>query len=234
MSEQENQVSLPEIQHWPVENVKPYENNPRLNEDAVDGVVSSIKQFGFLVPITVDKDGVIITGHTRLLASQKLGLTTVPVIVATHLNDAQVAAFRLADNRLSENAKWDESKLSQELDYIKGMGFSLEFTGFSKEELDCLCGVVTADCLEGLDYEAVCGQVVEAEAKESLSVRVAAGNYNFRLSMEEFRLWEEKMLSEFGSAGEVVAFMRKSLRMDEAIAEAAAAAKSNATSEATA
>ena len=90
-----------------VANIVPYENNPRHNEDAVLGVKKSIEQFGFNVPIVVDTNLVIITGHTRLKAAIELGITQVPIIVATHLTDEQVQAYRIADNRVAENSKWD-------------------------------------------------------------------------------------------------------------------------------
>lgn len=96
----------------------PYENNPRNNDDAVDAVASSIKEFGFKVPIIVDKNNVIVAGHTRLKAAQKLGLEEVPVIVADDLTPEQVKAFRLADNKVGELATWDFSRLEEELTNI--------------------------------------------------------------------------------------------------------------------
>lgn len=93
----------------------PYANNPRVNDGAVDAVAASIKEFGFKVPIIVDSDGVIVTGHTRLKAAMKLGLKQVPVIVASDLSPEQVKAFRLADNRVAELAQWDLGKLDIEL-----------------------------------------------------------------------------------------------------------------------
>ena len=93
----------------------PYANNPRVNDGAVDAVAASIKEFGFKVPIVVDADGVIVTGHTRLKAAKKLGLKQVPVIVASDLSPEQVKAFRLADNRVAELAQWDIGKLNIEL-----------------------------------------------------------------------------------------------------------------------
>lgn len=93
----------------------PYANNPRVNDGAVDAVAASIKEFGFKVPIIVDADGVIVTGHTRLKAAMKLGLNQVPVIVASDLSSEQVKAFRLADNRVAELAQWDMGKLDIEL-----------------------------------------------------------------------------------------------------------------------
>lgn len=98
-----------------IEELSPYENNPRKNEGAVDPVANSIKEFGFKVPIIIDKDGTIITGHTRYLAAQKLGMTEVPCILADDLTPKQIKAFRLVDNKTSELAGWDFTKLDEEL-----------------------------------------------------------------------------------------------------------------------
>ena len=103
----------------------PYINNPRNNENAVDKVASSIKEFGFKVPIVIDKNNVIVNGHTRLLASKKLGLEEVPVIIADDLSDAQIKAFRIADNKVSEYATWDEELLKIELEQLEDMNFSM-------------------------------------------------------------------------------------------------------------
>lgn len=98
-----------------IEELKEYENNPRHNDGAVDAVAESIKQFGFKVPIVIDTDGVIIAGHTRRKAAEKLGLKTVPCIVADDLTPEQIKAFRLADNKTGELASWDFEKLEEEL-----------------------------------------------------------------------------------------------------------------------
>lgn len=98
--------------------LKPYANNPRLNDGAVDAVMASIKEFKFRVPIIIDKDGVIVAGHTRLKAAQKLGLKTVPCIVADDLTPEQIKAFRLADNKVGELAGWDFEKLDLELEEL--------------------------------------------------------------------------------------------------------------------
>lgn len=104
-----------EIVYKKVSEIKPYENNPRINDSAVDFVANSIRDFGFKVPIVVDKDNVIINGHTRYKASLKLGITEVPVIVADNLTEQQVKAFRLADNKSGEIATWDYELLEEEL-----------------------------------------------------------------------------------------------------------------------
>lgn len=97
----------------------PYENNPRRNEDAVQYVANSIKEFGFKVPIVIDKENVIVAGHTRALAAESLGMETVPVIVADDLTDEQIKAFRLADNKTAEMAGWDFEALELELGEIE-------------------------------------------------------------------------------------------------------------------
>ena len=113
-----------------LDEIKPYENNPRHNDNAVDAVANSIREFGFKVPLVVDSEGVIVAGHTRYKAAQKLGLQTVPCIIADDLTDEQVRAFRLADNKVGELATWDLDTLKVELDNIgeidlSGMGFDL-------------------------------------------------------------------------------------------------------------
>lgn len=97
----------------------PYVNNPRNNDQAVDAVASSIKNFGFKVPIVIDSKNEIINGHTRLKAAKKLGIEEVPVIVADDLTEDQIKAFRIADNKVAELADWDEELLLAELDMIE-------------------------------------------------------------------------------------------------------------------
>jgi site-specific DNA-methyltransferase (adenine-specific) len=103
----------------------PYINNPRNNENAIDKVASSIKEFGFKVPEVIDQDNVIVDGHTRVLASKKLGLKEIPCVVADDLSEAQIKAFRIADNKVSEYASWDEELLKLELEQLEDMNFSM-------------------------------------------------------------------------------------------------------------
>lgn len=98
-----------------IKDIRPYEHNPRNNDGAVDAVAASIREFGWQQPIVVDKDGVIIAGHTRYKAAKKLGLKEVPVVVAENLTEEHVRAYRLADNKTSELAEWDFSALEEEL-----------------------------------------------------------------------------------------------------------------------
>ena len=108
-----------QIEYIKLEQIKPYERNPRKNDEAVKYVKQSIKEFGFKVPIVLDKDNVIVAGHTRYKASKELGLKEVPCIHADDLNVEQIKAFRLADNKVSEFAEWDDSLLNLELDSLE-------------------------------------------------------------------------------------------------------------------
>jgi len=119
-----------------INDLKEYENNPRNNDEAVEPVANSIKEFGFKVPIIIDKDNVIIAGHTRLRAAKKLKLKTVPCIVADDLTEEQIRAFRLADNKVSEVATWDIDLLNIELDGILDIDMSLFDFNIDIEELE--------------------------------------------------------------------------------------------------
>lgn len=118
------------IVYMDMSEIHPYENNPRRNEKAVEAVANSIRQFGFKNPIILDKEYVIISGHTRRLAALKLGLKKVPCYIATDLTDEQVRAFRLADNRVASFATWDEEKLREEIKGIAG----IDMTDFGFKE----------------------------------------------------------------------------------------------------
>lgn len=117
-----------------IDEIKPYENNPRDNDDAVDAVANSIKEFGWQQPIVVDNEGVIIAGHTRYKAAQKLGLKHVPVVVADNLTPDQVKAYRLADNKTAELADWNMDLLNDELDQIR----DIDMSDFGFDDLDSL------------------------------------------------------------------------------------------------
>jgi DNA modification methylase len=123
-----------------VSDIRPYDNNPRDNDAAVEAVARSIQEFGFRQPIVVDAEGVIIVGHTRWKAAQKLGLETVPVHVATDMTPAQARAYRIADNKVADLATWDMELLPIELSELRGMDVDLEMLGFSGEELEKMLG----------------------------------------------------------------------------------------------
>jgi ParB family transcriptional regulator, chromosome partitioning protein len=119
----------------PISEIKPYKNNPRKNDEAALAVADSIKEYGFRVPLLIDKNNVVIAGHTRLKAALKLGMTELPCIIADDLTPAQVRAYRLMDNKAQEKSRWDEALLQQEFQELMGMGFDLTKTGFSNLEI---------------------------------------------------------------------------------------------------
>ncbi|MCL2119651.1 MAG: DNA modification methylase [Planctomycetaceae bacterium] len=130
-----------DVQIQPIESVRPYHNNPRVNDGAVDAVAASIREFGFRQPIVVDADGVIIAGHTRWKAAKKLGLKQIPVHVATDLTPGQVKAYRIADNKSGELATWDFEILPIELAELQEVGFDLDLLAFNEKELTQLLDV---------------------------------------------------------------------------------------------
>ena len=115
-----------------IDELKPYENNPRYNDDAVEYVAKSIEEFGFKVPIVIDKNGVIVAGHTRYKASLELGLEEVPCIVADDLTEEQIKAFRIVDNKVADYSIWDNVSLLKELEELEDLDI---FTGFKESEL---------------------------------------------------------------------------------------------------
>jgi DNA modification methylase len=129
-----------QVEMRPIGTIKPYDNNPRLNDAGVDAVATSIREFGFRQPVVVDEHGVIIVGHTRYKAAIKLGMETLPVHVALGLSPAQAKAYRIADNQTATLSQWDDGKLPIELTQLQAMDFDLNLTGFSADELMRLLG----------------------------------------------------------------------------------------------
>lgn len=123
------------IKYLPIDALKPYADNPRHNDNAVNAVAKSIEAYGFRQPIVVDEKHVIIVGHTRYKAALKLGLAKVPVHVAEGLSPEQAKAYRIADNQTASLATWDDDKLSNELLALQARGFDLELTGFAGDEV---------------------------------------------------------------------------------------------------
>ena len=124
------------IEHWPTAKLLPYVRNARTHsEEQVAQIAASIAEFGFTNPILAGSDGIIVAGHGRLAAAQKLGLEIVPVVVLDHLSQTQRRALVIADNRIAENAGWDDAMLRIELEALKLEGFELELTGFDVDDL---------------------------------------------------------------------------------------------------
>jgi DNA modification methylase len=140
-----------EVIDVPIEKVIPYARNPRKNEAAVAKTAASIKEFGWRQPIVVDKDYVIIAGHTRLLAARQLGYEWVPVHIAYDLNEAQIKAYRIADNRVAQEADWNYELLKLEIEELTDIDLDLSLLGFDLEELDAI--MVNTEAIDALPSE---------------------------------------------------------------------------------
>ena len=130
-----------EIKTIKISEIIPYDKNPRRNDRAAEIVEKSIKEFGFLVPIILDKNNEVVAGHTRIKAAEKLGIKEIPCIYATDLTKEQVKAFRIMDNKSHEYSRWDWKLLKEEFQELKDLNFDLELTGFSGPEIDWLLGL---------------------------------------------------------------------------------------------
>ena len=140
------------IEQWPTAKLLPYARNARTHsEDQVAQIAASIKEFGFTNPILAGSDGIIVAGHGRLAAAQKLGLERVPVVVLDHLSQTQRRALVIADNRIAENAGWDDAMLRIELEDLQLDGFDLDITGFTDEEIKALMPVEVTEGLTDPD-----------------------------------------------------------------------------------
>lgn len=153
------------VENRSVEELVPYEKNPRINKDAVGKVAKSIEKFGFKVPIIISEENVIVAGHTRLKAAKQLGIENVPCVVASDLTEAELKAFRIADNKVAEYSEWDETLLEIELRELENIGFDIEEIGFSMEELDADINDEVAD-KDDLSGEITAGYEVIIECED--------------------------------------------------------------------
>ena len=143
------------VTELPTDAILPNPNNPRIIQDAIVPVANSIKEFGFLVPIVVNENNIILAGHARHAAAKLIGLDTIPTIQASHLEPAQAQAFMLADNRLSEKAEYDHKMLADVLRTLDDQDFDTTLTGFSLAEIDSYLDAASAnfDDLINMDEE---------------------------------------------------------------------------------
>jgi len=125
------------IENADINTIKPYENNPRkLKDSAIEKVAMSLKEYGFRQPIVVDKDRIIVVGHTRYRASKKLGFKEVPITIADNLTPEQINAYRIADNRTAEESEWDSELLKMEIKDLEAKDFKLDLLGFNEDQLN--------------------------------------------------------------------------------------------------
>lgn len=160
------------LQHWPIERLIDYARNPRKNDHAVDRMAAAIVEFGFRIPVVARSTGEVVDGHLRLKAARKLGLKTVPVVLADELSDVQIKAFRLIANRSVSWAEWDEELLSLELAELSEAGYDLALTGFDDAEIERLLADIEEEPVAE-DEAAVSGESSDADEDDVTPPTVA-------------------------------------------------------------
>lgn len=174
-----------------INDLKNYEFNPRDNSAAIESVANSIRAFGFLIPVVVDADDVLVAGHTRVAAAKVLGMHEVPVVLAGHLSPQEIDAFRIIDNKVAELAKWDFDLLSGEISKLQGSGLTLTDFGWSREELDCFGQVIADDCLNVdnlIDLQAQ-ERMRAAERRAPATARFVLGELVFFIQASDYQRW---------------------------------------------
>jgi ParB-like chromosome segregation protein Spo0J len=180
-----------QLEYRDITELKNYEFNPRDNAPAIESVANSIRTFGFLIPVVVDLDNVLIAGHTRVAAATQLGMHEVPVVQVGHLTEDEINAFRVIDNKVAELAKWDFDLLAGEISKLQGSGLTLTDFGWSREEIDCLTDVVADDCLntEGLVDMGARDRIRRTERRAPATARCVIGELVFFLPASDYREW---------------------------------------------
>jgi ParB-like chromosome segregation protein Spo0J len=193
------------VELFDIEKLVPYARNPRVTAPAVDKVAASIKEFGFRQPIVVDSEMVIIVGHVRYQAAQKLGLKKVPVHVAEGMTPEQVKAYRIADNRTGEEAQWDNELLGLEIGELENLEFDSALLGFDESELRLLHQDVAASLSDGIESG-------EDKPIEEADTRATIGAYNFIIPREQYLEWIEELKQDCGFDKEnVIAELKRRL-----------------------
>lgn len=188
-----------------LDSLHPYPDNPRDNRAAIAAVKASIAEFGFRIPIVIDRNLVIVSGHTRVTAMKELRAENpgdaryeqVPCLVADDLSEDQLRAFRLVDNKTANLATWDFDKLSSEVTALVDAGVYLVPFGWTTEELDCLSNVVAADCLagDGVSSAAEPGRSL-AVHRDNQSVRISIADLAFYVLREDYDQWADALRRE--------------------------------------
>ena len=179
------------LEYLALDEIIPYEYNPRDNEKAIPAVANSIRSFGFLIPCVIDANNVLVAGHTRTEAARLIGMREVPCLRAEYLTQEQVNAFRLIDNKVAEQATWDHDMLAGEIGKLSDLGLDYTKFGWSQAEIDCLSEVVAEECLQApvtLDEES---QREVAARRAPITTRVVIGEFVFFLPASAYRNWAD-------------------------------------------
>lgn len=180
-----------ELEYRDINELKNYDFNPRDNGPAIESVANSIRTFGFLIPVVVDADGVLVAGHTRVAAAKTLGMDEVPTVQVGHLSEDEINAFRVIDNKVAELAKWDFDLLAGEIGKLQGSGLTLTDFGWTREEIDCLTDVVQADCLSTDSLVDLSAQerLRRSERRAPSTARFVMGELVFFIQASDYRRW---------------------------------------------
>lgn len=199
-----------------VADIHPYEWNPRDNTAAIAAVKKSIEQFGFVVPALIDDNGVLIAGHTRYAAAVELGMESIPVVYASHMNEDQVRAFRIVDNKVAEIADWDFDMLAREMSVLTDVGIDFTNFGFSQEEVDCLRSVVGDDVLNDPEPAQEDTSPTTQGRRAPRQTRVVVGEFVFFVPTESYNSWADgiRQLHDFDN-DEIAADLRRRLGLPE-------------------
>jgi ParB-like chromosome segregation protein Spo0J len=182
------------IEYLDINDIVPYEWNPRQNAEAVQSVANSIRLTqGMAMPVVIDADNVLIAGHTRVEACKLLGIDEVPVVRLSHLTPEQINAFRIIDNKVAEQAKWDHDLLAGEIAKLDGL-FDWTSFGWSQGEIDCMSQLVAADCLNTESLAPVAQQAARtataaAGSRAPRQARIVIGDIVTYIPIDAYRPW---------------------------------------------
>lgn len=202
------------LEYRDITDIRPYEFNPRDNAAAIESVKNSIKTFGFIIPVVVDSNNVLVAGHTRVEAAKLLGMSEVPSIQVDYLTEKEIQAFRVIDNKVAELAKWDFDLLSQELSSLQGSGLNLTDFGYTREELDCLTDVVADDCLNAAGIMDVAAREAarRRDRRAPAQARFVLGEFTFFVPASEATAWMSGLRSAFDfNEAEIAAEIKRRL-----------------------
>lgn len=179
--------------------IVPYDLNPRLNDEAVPVVEKSIREFGFKIPILLDDDNVIVAGHTRCRAAERIGMPWVPAIRTSDLDEEQIRTFRVIDNKTAEVAKWDFDTLATEISALRDQGIDLLGFGWTEDQIDCLSDVVAEDCLSGNTVDNLAGEEGQrrVEKRAPDRARFVCGEFVFFIPSSVYTEWANTLRADF-------------------------------------
>ncbi len=182
-----------QIEYVDLNDIIPYPYNPRDNEKAIPAVAESIKAFGFLVPCVIDENNVLVAGHTRTEASKLLGMSEVPCIRAAGLTPEQINAFRLIDNKVSEQAEWNFELLAGEMQKLESLNLDFTEFGWTDSEISCLQDLVAADCLNPSNLDTATPEETASQSarRSPLTARFVLGELTFFTTREQYRNWAD-------------------------------------------